>query len=506
MKHVWKALTVGGLTLLLMMALAGFQPAARVHATPHHASANGETVSLSMANGTTFIYGGNPTPTFTVVVQFTTAPSNTNLFTMNVTLDTPSESFSNINPPNVSADKLTYTYTVPSTTNQTLITPGNRTATASFYDGTATTQSGPAIFTMNKAPLSLSCGSTNGAALMFKVGSSEQFGLTNNAASSTSAPPIDWTQGTASITFTGPATFTDSSLIPDSSGHITVTMPSQPGKYNIDCTFSGTTYYASGEMQTTQFNTIVSEMLPLGAMNVYTNPTTMVSGKSTEMYLVFQAAPGSPTPTGQFEVSIYTSPMYYTQAITVGSNGTNLITLAPISNLASGSALWVQYYGDTTYANQSFKFTLTNPAIPSSVTGSGNPISAGTGGSGGSGATSPKATTTPLATTTAGPAGTPGAGSTTGTGAQPSTPSGSTKAQFGLFSVFGPAAGVAMWIVIALCVALAGGIGYGVYYWLSRRTRMAGANNAYANDTADDPHFQGASFDEQTAPRRRIDY
>ncbi|HEX8983480.1 MAG TPA: hypothetical protein VF792_11950 [Ktedonobacterales bacterium] len=506
MKRIWQALAWGGLSLLLMMTLAGFQPAARVHAAPRHASVTSDTLTLSMANGTTFTYGSSTTPTFTAVLQLAKVFTTNRGWTVIVTLDD-GQTFSNVSPPTSSQDQLTYTFTIPSTTNSTLIPPGTHTAYATFdnWDTGITSTSNQVSLTMNKAPLSLGCGSTNGAALMFKAGSSEQFGLTNTAAASSFAPPIDWTQGTTSITFTGPATFTDSNLIPDSSGHLNVMMPPQPGKYNIDCTFSGTQYYAPGEMQTTQFNTIVSQMLSLGAMQLYTNPTTMVSGKSTEMYLVFQAASGAPTPTGQFEVSIYTNPMYYTQAITVGSNGTNLITLAPISNLASGSALWVQYYGDTTYANQSFKFTLTNPAIPSSVTGSGSSVSAGTGGTGGTVANSPKPTTTPQATTTTGPTGTPGASSTANTGTQPSTASG--KPPSGLFAAFGPAAGAAMWIVIILCVALASGVGYGVYYWLSHRTPMASASVGQAdNATGVSSQWNTSSLDEQTAPRRRIDY
>lgn len=486
--------------LLWLATISSFLGGAAVHATPHQRSASSNSLTLAITNGSSFEYDGYISPHFIGTVSLA---SPLGIVSMSGQINISNGEIVQFTGFVTSQDQLTINENTNNgsyTTTGAPISIGNFTAYATFNYSSSTTsgslQSPPINFSITKDSYTLSCNATALRSII-KPGVPAQFQLTATNVYRPTTLPLDWTQGTASITFLGPSTTTTSNIQPDSSGMFTVTAPPAVGRYNMTCTFSGTTYYAPESVTWSTFPLLVSEMSPLGGVRVYSNPTSIAPNQPVQLYIVFQAAPGLPTPSGQFSIDIRnTAPAYFTSGINIRPDGTALVSLSPMPHVDGTWSLGIIFFGDSYYNYQIFNFTTTNPPIPGSSVG---------GGSKGTSPTAPKATATPkptpIPTATVGQTASAGNGSTPGAGTQPSTPSAPDGAQFGLFSAFGPAAGVALWIVIILCVALAGGVGYGVFYWLSHRARMASASVGQADDTAD-----ASSFDEQTMPRQRIDY
>lgn len=478
------------IALLVYVAIMfGFLGGA-VHATPHQKSASSASLTLSITNGSSFEYNSTITPHFIGTVSLV-APLPPNAIKSGQIIISNGQiiQFTGFV---TSQDQLTInenTNNGSDTTTGAPISIGDLTAYATFkYTDSVTNTSGslqslPIQFSITKDRFNLSCNSTT-LQRIIKPGVPAQFQFT--ADNSNQSVPLDWTQGLASITFLGPSTTTTSNLQLDSSGMVTVTAPPAVGRYNMTCTFSGTTYYAPESVTWSTYPVLVSDMSPLGSVQVYSNPSTIAPNQPIQLYIVFKAAPGLPTPSGQFSITIGSgSGFYYTNGITIRADGTAMVNLSPIRYVDKSWPLSITYYGDGYYDNQTVNFTLTNPPIPGSGGGSGGSGTSGTGGTSPKATATPKATVTPKPTATVKQTATAGANSTTSSGTQPAAPSASHWSHVGVFSMFGPAAGVALWIVIILCVALAGGFGYGVFYWLSYRTRIASAPIGQADTTAD---------------------
>lgn len=256
MKQHRKLFGWAGLLILLLALIAVWAPFTPAHAT------GGDTLTLAMANGATFPYGGTTTPTFTATLVLAQPFVTGRFWTVWVQLDGSGQRFANVDPPGESADKLTYIFTIP--TSGTLIMPGNHPALATFdnYDTGVTTTSNSVSFTIAKASMSLGCGMNGGSSFQWKPGQSEQVVLL--AQNTVYGTPVDWTQGTATVWFVGPTTVTESSLQPDSSGNVTVTTPTQIGWYALNCSFTGTTYYAPSQMTSTGKDVLISQMQALG--------------------------------------------------------------------------------------------------------------------------------------------------------------------------------------------------------------------------------------------------
>ncbi|MDE3231331.1 MAG: hypothetical protein KGO05_15745, partial [Chloroflexota bacterium] len=273
----------------------------------------------------------------------------------------------------------------------------------------------------------------------------------------TGSLPLDWTKGTASITLKGPITVTYSHLSMDSAGNATFTAPTTVGFYEIACSVSGVPNYTLGDTGFSSPSYLVSEGHEFGAVKLYTNPRTLTTGVPIQMYIVFVAAPGIPTPTGEFTVYIGSGSqfLFLQNGAHIGSGGATSISLAPISNLYGANSITINYFGDPYYKPQEWTFTMTNPSIP------------GSGGSAGNGTTSKKPTATPKprATATAGAIATP-AGVSTGSGAATSQENKPL-----VLGAFGPLSGGGLIALIVLIALLALGGGVGAFALLSRRGR-----------------------------------
>jgi hypothetical protein len=261
--------------------------------------------------------------------------------------------------------------------------------------------------------------------------------------------PVDWTKGTATIILKGPTTVTYSNLSLNSYGGVTVKAPSAVGHYSIDCKVSGVPNYTLGDTGYTTPTFLVSELHPLGGIKLNTNPTTIVTGTPIQMYIVFEAGPGLPTPTGYYSINIGSgSQMNYTQPMKMASNGTASITLTAIQNLYNAKSITILYEGDAYYKVQDFFFSMTNPAI--------------TGGSGG-GTTPSHPTATPKSHATPTPANSGVAG---GSGAVATPTPGAGPSALGAFGLFSGGGLIALLVIVAL-LALSGGVG--TFALLSRR-------------------------------------
>lgn len=241
-----KPLTWLGLAVMLLALVGALLSAAPAHAAASRSASSNDTLTLSLTNGTTFTYGSNTTPTFQAVVVLATPLTANYLLTVFVKLDS-GQSFANSSAPAESSDNVTYTFSIG--TPGTYIPAGSRIATASFTNpSTNQTTQGSTSLTITKANFNLACGtngSTDGSTYgTWKPGQKLQITL---AATNLNTPTPDWTQGTATITFQSQAaSYNSPSLQPDSSGVVTATTPPQVGRYNIDCTFTGTDNYATG--------------------------------------------------------------------------------------------------------------------------------------------------------------------------------------------------------------------------------------------------------------------
>jgi len=491
MRYTWKSRT-GRLLAILLLAVVS----ALLVVAP--ARADGVTVTLSTANGSSFTYNGTP-PSFTVVVTFTTKPTINNCGGVTIQFDSGQSAGSSSNA-SVSPDGLTWTYTRISP--PTALPAGQRSAVATFLaPGASCTsvQSAPMSFTVNKAILSLACGGDVSGATLVGVGQTLHVQMAPGDGNG--QLPAEWLGGTYNITFYGPSPVTYSNLTSDSNYVVTVTAPSQIGSYTRSCTFNGSANYAPTTMTTTN-PFLVGLLHSLGTVQLFTNPTTLVAGKNLDFYVAFHPASGLPMPAGQFSIWIGN---YYTNAITLGPTGDYLIHLSPLPSLAGVSRIEIFYMGDKYYKGASVYFPLTNPPIPSGTTagGSGN-------GSLGAGNNSQGTATTQ---------GTPSA---TATG-DATTP---TVAGAGVGISYPPQQGNSdglplILILVLVGLMIAGGAVVGVIYLMRRRANsLAGVGGPLAGewDAPDAPPYSqqwnppeqqwnlpGQQWNDDTYPYKRGD-
>lgn len=127
--------------------------------------------------------------------------------------------------------------------------------------------------------------------------------------------PAEWLTGTYTIKLDGPSHVTYSNVSVNSDFVVTVTAPAQIGMYTLTCAFNGSASYAPVTMTYPHPYTF-SALHALGAVQLFSNPTTLAAGQKMDFYVVFHPASGLPMPTGQFSLWFGNS---YTNSFTLGS-------------------------------------------------------------------------------------------------------------------------------------------------------------------------------------------
>lgn len=330
--------------------------------------------------------------------------------------------------------------------------PGQHTAIATYYDAASqtTVQSNPIVFTILRAAPTMDC-----AASTFALPGQA---LTITMSFENPPIPVDFQDGTYSVTFTGPTSLSFANLVPNANDAVAVTAPTPIGVYKISCHFSGTTTFAPNNAQ----NTItVSKEHALGSVQLYTNPTTLAPHQSLTFYVVLHAAPGLPTPTGTILIRL--GPLY-SNSLPIRADGTVLITFQPVPSLDGATQVQISYFGDPYYATAYTTFPLTNPPVPGS-------------GSGGSPTSTPgasKQATPSTGTPAASPATTPGAGSV----ALSSTPPATTGATTPINNRTNNSGGsLPMFLLLLLLTLVLVGAGVGGTRFLAQR-RAARTRNS----------------------------
>jgi hypothetical protein len=255
---------------------------------------------------------------------------------------------------------------------------------------------------------------------------------------------VDWQDAKYDVTLTGPTTVTYTDLTPTTTQRLEITAPPQNGVYSYQCWFKGTPSFNKASSTITGGLTI-SLMRPLGSVQLYTNPTTLVTGQRVDMEVVFHAAAGGPMPDRYFFIDLIGASYFYTSAISMPPGGEMLVHLGPLPNLNYVTNVRVDYSGDTYYAPAGILFPLTNP-----------PISGMSGGSGGGRSASPTATTAPSPTAT-------------GATALPTTTPQNTDPNR-VFTAGKPwyLGSNALWWVVLAALAVFGGVGGGAVWWQQR--------------------------------------
>jgi hypothetical protein len=179
--------------------------------------------------------------------------------------------------------------------------------------------------------------------------------------------PVDWQNGTDTISFVGAQTFTSAHLKPNSSNQVTVRTPPVTGDYQLRCIFDGTNSFNSAEWN---LDAVVSKNNQPG-MKLYANPTTLKAGQSFTWHIVVIGVPGLPVPTGDISISIGDS---YTRQIALGSGGSVTVQGTAPSYL-DGNAIKVLYFGDSVYTWHIASFPLTNPPLSTKDENAPQPLS-----------------------------------------------------------------------------------------------------------------------------------
>jgi hypothetical protein len=441
MRHAWMN-RIGRWLVILLLALAGtLTLIAPVRA-------DGDTVTLSTTNGTSFTYGGTK-PSFTVVVNLGAKLTGNYFLTAYISIDG-GAAFGSINGGTQSPDGLTLTFTGIKPDNTVAV--GQHSAVARFSNPETgiTSYSGPFTFTVNKVALDMACNTEDDDTL---IGAGQPVGIQMSLFSG-GPLPSEWLSGTYNVTFDGPSHVSYTNLTSDSNYVVTVTAPSQIGLYTLSCAFNGSASYTPASITSNSHYTI-SAMHGLGVVKLYTNPTTLASGRSADFYVEFHPASGLPIPTGQFSIWLGN---HYTNAITLGPTGNYLIHFQTIPILAGVSRIEIFYMGDKYYNRAHVYFPLTNPPIPGGTNagGSGN-------GSLGSG-------NNPVGTATA--QGTPGVTATAGSDSATPTAVDAGNVAPTTHSASGDNGGLWLVVILALVglVIVGGAVGAGIF--LIRRTHI----------------------------------
>lgn len=443
MRHLWM-IRIGRWLAILLLTLAS----ALLLAAP--ARADGDTVTLSTANGTSFTYAGTQ-PSFTAVVTFGTKPTANYFWMVKIDLED-GESFSSVNGPTPSPDGMTLTFTriIPPSP----IAAGQHAATATFNNpgtGTAVT-SAPITFTVNKATVDLACSVDNQWRRF--VGVDETLNLYMIPYSGSGALPAAWLNGTYSVTFDGPTQVTYSNLTSDSNYAVKVKAPSQNGLYTVTCTFNGSASYTPSTVTDT-FPFVVSSQHALGSAQLFTTPSRLVPNQTFDLYLVLHAAPGLPTPTGDYQIWMGN---WFTNSIKLTSSGDSLIRVLAPPDLSGINQITIHYHGDTNYDITNISFPMTNPPVPGNT---GTPSSGTVSTSNNPHATPPAVATISATTTPDSETLTP-----TSVGAGGVTPHGSSSSPS-----TGDSSGLWLIVILALFGAVILGSAAGIAIYLIRRRK-----------------------------------
>ena len=265
--------------------------------------------------------------------------------------------------------------------------------------------------------------------------------------------PVDIQNGTFSVTFTGPRTFTSANLSANGAGQIFVAAPPAAGVYRVRCAFSGTSSFSPVDGYMGVPTIIVSANHPVGRISLYTNPTPVSQGVFTSWLVVISARSGLPVPTGDISIRIGTA---YTKIIALEAGG-RVTFQAVAPTLGPSSVITVWYHGDPVYAASSANFPLATPPISSyAAPGAGSAVS---------NAASATASPTPAPTPT--PAATE---SPTAAAQAIALPSASHRFDAALASSAGQRGGVVSYVLGALAGVTLLAVGAGLAWRLRRRS------------------------------------
>ena len=442
-------LLLGWMLLIVGVGMVMQHPVA--HAAPFFPPGYSLTLTESTS---TMSYGGTP-PTFQAQL---TVPAGENPLTnpAQFTFQIDTTSFA---PDGHTSGGSTYTFTLNgSTVSNTLTLPaGQHQAAANYFSSVLnqTLTSAPVTLTVQKFTPAIGCNFLTAG--LYTVNSPVTFEM---AGPLNGGPPIDWQNATYSFTFVGPQTFTDSNLTASNLGQGTVLTPPVGGRYQFQCTFSGTSNFNAAQTPLSTSTLNVTQGHQAG-IKLYSTPTTITGGTNATLDIIVSGGSGLPTPTG--EVALFLGPYTSTNRISLSAGQVTVQIVFP-SPLPS-TTMQVYYYGDAVYAQSSATFSLTNPPIPGGSNPTPNPTSAPVSTapsaltSTPSGSSTPAASTTPTFSRTPVSSGTTFANGGTTAGGHPPA----TTATQGLL-VFG--------IVLAVLLLLAAG-GSGAFIVLRNRTRAA---------------------------------
>ena len=365
-----------------------------------------------------------------------------------------------------------YTLAVNGISLQKPLAIGQHTIYAEYYepglggvrvDGPSTT-----LTVVKDTPTNFVCNATVATTNLPNTPLTISFSLSRN-----SNLQVDWQNATFTVAFVGKQTFTHANLKPNSSEEVTVSMPSVPDKYTVQCIFNGTSLFnsvTSGLL----VPVLVSEKNQIGEIQLYTNPTTIQAGAPVTWEVVVVGEAGLPAPTGQVNLTIGAS---YTGLITLEPDGSVTFSANAPSPLAQ--TITVFYDGDGVYAEGKATFSLTNPPIPTNGGNGSQPMPTPTNGAGVAGTPSVVASANG-----AGVAGTPSVVasanathvvSATRTADVLATPTSSAlRANVALSNSLSTGASadegnVILWIVFAVVVLVALGVVVGVVVFRRRR-------------------------------------
>ena len=331
-------LTIVPLALVLTLTVSLAAPEQARARAPQTGTA---TVVLSITNGTTFTYGSSTQPIFTAVVTYATKPAANYITQIAVKLET-GETFGLATDPIPSPDGMTLTFS--RLTPDPPAAVGQHTAIATFnnFGAGITGESNPAPFTIAKSSRGFFCGLATYASV---IGVGQPVHIQMSADGGSQLLPPEFQQGSYTITFDGPAHVVIANVASDTSGIVTVTAPTHLGVYSMTCAFNGSPSYMPSSIKN-PFPITFSALHALGLVQLYTNPTTLVAQQKMDFYVVFKAAPGLPTPTGEFA---FWMGNYSTGSIKLGPTGDYLVHLSPVSSLSGIGHITVKYWGDRYY-------------------------------------------------------------------------------------------------------------------------------------------------------------
>jgi hypothetical protein len=443
---------------LLITAHVALAPA------PAHASAQtphtGDTLVLT-ANNYTFVYGGVPSgPIYTATLTLATPASPALNVGFSVQLDNGEIFNQAMGPVTNDPSGKVYTGKVDGRVDLhgNVMPVGTHAATA--YGSTAygytpasSWQSDPITITVQGATPQLQCNISNYGQ---PVSPGQPLSMSVVFMGGNPTTPVDWQNATYTFTFVGPTTYTVANLPPASNSggpSFTLPAPSTPGLYSqIHCTFNGTSSFAPATGDDVGQPLLVSLKHALGAVGLFSSPTTVATGQAMDMEVVFHAAAGGPIPSGYFNIDLIGGGAYYfTKTITIAPGGDTLVHLDPLPNLNGVTNVRIGYGGDAYYDTAGVLFPLTNPPIP------------GTGGGSGGGA-APTPTTAPSPTAT-------GTATAVATTVPIPTPTVQATGPRGVYSASTPwyqPGGALWWVILAGLLIVLGGAGGGALWWLRR--------------------------------------